>query len=89
MQHCGTRRLESERLVLRKFIIEGAKAMFQNWASDSEVTKYLTWPAHGSMDVSKMVLEDWIAKYSNENFYQWAVGILFFSLRITGMNAME
>ena len=75
MRHCGTKRLETERLVLRKFIIEDAEAMFRNWASDSEVTKYLTWPAHDSVDVTKMVLEDWIVKYSNQNFYQWAIAL--------------
>ena len=73
MRHCGTRRLESERLVLRKFVMEDAEAMFQNWASDSEVTKYLTWPPHDSVDVSRAVLQGWTAKYANENFYQWAI----------------
>ena len=32
MRHCGTIRLETERLVLRRFVIEDAQAMFQNWA---------------------------------------------------------
>lgn len=73
MKHCGTKRLETERLILRKFVIEDAKAMFENWASDLEVTKYLTWPAHDSVDASRMVLKDWIAEYPNENFYQWAI----------------
>ena len=73
MRHCGTKRLETERLVLRKFVIEDAQAMFRNWASDSEVTKYLTWPAHDSVEASRAVLEDWIAKYSMENYYQWAI----------------
>ena len=27
--------------------------MYRNWASDPEVTKYLTWPAHSGVDVSK------------------------------------
>ena len=75
MRHCGTLRLETNRLVLRKFVIEDAKAMFQNWASDSEVTKYLTWPAHDSVDVSRKVLEDWTAQYANKNFYQWAIAL--------------
>ena len=44
MRHCGTQLLETERLILRRFEIGDAEAMYKNWASDSEVTKYLTWP---------------------------------------------
>ena len=73
MKHCGTKRLETERLILRRFVMEDAEAMFQNWASDSEVTKFLTWPAHESVQTSKTVLEDWTAAYANETTYQWAI----------------
>ena len=37
MKHCGTQRLETDRLILRRFVIEDAEAMYQNWASDDEV----------------------------------------------------
>lgn len=73
MRHCGTQRLETERLILRRFVREDAEAMYKNWASDDEVTKYLTWPTHAGIDVSKAVIEDWVNSYSNENYYQWAI----------------
>ena len=73
MKHCGTQRLETERLILRRFVSEDAGAMYKNWASDDEVTKYLTWPTHPNVDVSKFVTEDWVNSYSNEKFYQWAI----------------
>lgn len=73
MRHCGTKKLETERLILRRFVIEDAEAMYRNWASDSEVTKYLTWPPHDSVGTSKAVLNDWVARYSDESFYQWAI----------------
>ena len=73
LKHCGTQTLETDRLLLRRFVIDDADAMFQNWASDPEVTKYLTWPAHTSVKVSKAVLEDWVSSYSHENYYQWAI----------------
>ena len=44
MQHKGTKSLQTNRLILRRFEESDAKAMFDNWASDSEVTKYLAWP---------------------------------------------
>lgn len=42
MNHIGTKTLETERLILRKFKDEDASDLFNNWASDSNVTKYLT-----------------------------------------------
>ena len=55
MNHKGTVALETERLILRRFYIEDADAMFKNWASDEEVTKYLTWPTHSDVSVSQTV----------------------------------
>ena len=46
MRLVGTRRIETNRLILRRFAVEDAQTMFDNWASDPEVTKYLTWPPH-------------------------------------------
>ena len=73
MNHCGTQRLETERLVLRKYVYEDAAAMYKNWASDKEVTKYLTWPAHSSQEVTQGVIKDWLNEYSNESYYHWAI----------------
>ncbi len=73
MRHCGTQLLETERLILRRFEIEDAQAMYTNWASDPDVTKYLTWPVHASADVSKTILKEWISSYSKDNYYQWAI----------------
>lgn len=73
MKHLGTRKIETSRLILRQFVSEDAQAMYENWASDPDVTKFLTWPAHGSMDVSKRVLNDWISHYEEDTFYQWAI----------------
>ena len=73
MNHCGTQRLETERLVLRRFVTEDTEAMFRNWASDPEVTKYLTWAAHVNMDVTRAILKDWTAAYANQSYYQWAI----------------
>lgn len=73
MKHLGTKKLETSRLILRPFTLEDAPAMYRNWASDPEVTRYLTWPAHGSVDISRMILQDWISHYEEDTFYQWAI----------------
>ena len=63
MNHKGTVTLETERLILRRFTMDDADAMFQNWASDDEVTKYLTWPTHTDVSVSKTVINSWLELY--------------------------
>lgn len=73
MKHLGTKKLETPRLILRRFTMEDAPAMYANWASDPEVTRYLTWPTHENVSVSAWVLGDWTSHYGEENFYQWAI----------------
>lgn len=75
MKHEGTIYLETEKLILRKFIEEDDEDMFNNWASDSEVTKFLTWPNHGSVQISREVINTWINSYSNLENYQWAIEV--------------
>lgn len=73
MKHLGTKTIETERLILRRFTMEDAQAMFDNWASDDNVTRYLTWPTHTSIDVTRMVLENWVTSYEKDDFYNWAI----------------
>ena len=73
MKHIGTKTIETQRLLLRRFTPEDAEAMYRNWASDSEVTRYLTWPTHESVDVSRWVVNDWVSHYGQDHYYQWAV----------------
>lgn len=73
MNHCCTQKLETDRLILRRYVIEDAAAMYNNWASDKEVTKYLMWQPHPSLEISRKVTEDWVNQYSDKSFYHWAI----------------
>lgn len=73
MKQLGIKKLETERLWLRRFTVEDAESMYNNWASDDEVTKYLTWPAHDSVETTKKSVEYWVSQYTNEDFYHWAI----------------
>lgn len=65
--------METDRLILRAFQSEDAEQMFYNWASDSRVTKYLTWSTHENVEVSKQILDSWINEKDNPQNYQWAI----------------
>lgn len=73
LNHQGTKKLETERLILRQFKIEDYVEMYNNWACEDVVTKFLTWQTHTNQDVTKSVLADWIPKYENKDFYNWAI----------------
>ena len=73
MNKTGTQRIETHRLILRPFRIEDAEDMFSNWASDPEVTRFLTWPTHTDADVSRAVLNSWIPQYEDGSFFNWAI----------------
>ena len=73
MNHTGTVTLKTPRLTLRPFTPDDAQDMFTNWASDPEVTKFLTWPTHTTMEVSQWVCNDWVSHYVELDYYQWAI----------------
>ena len=73
MKDLGTKRLETERLILRRFTLEDAEKMYENWAGDPEVTKFLTWPTHESAEISRQILKEWVAAYDNPEIYQWCI----------------
>jgi len=73
MNKTGTQRLETHRLILRQFRVEDAEDMFRNWASDPEVTRFLTWPAHQSVDVTRWLLGDWVSHYGDGGYFSWAI----------------
>ena len=41
LTHKGTKELTTKRLKLRRFTVDDAQDMFNNWASDAEVTKFV------------------------------------------------
>lgn len=73
LNHKGTLEIKTDRLRLRRFEHSDAQAMFENWASDGEVTKYLSWPTHVDISVTKKVISDWIESYKSNEFYHWAI----------------
>ncbi len=73
MNKTGTRTITTHRLILRQYRPEDAEDMYLNWASDPEVTKYLTWPTHTGPGVTRTVLGSWISRYEDGGFFNWAI----------------
>lgn len=82
MKHCGTQELETGRLVLRRLSVDDSEMMYNNWASDPEVTRYLRWNAHRTWTETAKLLNEWEKHYPDPAYYQWGIvekrsGVLF------------
>lgn len=73
IRHCGTKELQTPRLLLRRFTENDAQAMYENWASDPEVTRFLRFSPHESVEASRKTLAGWATKYSDLTHYIWAI----------------
>lgn len=75
MNLIGTKILNSQRLLLRPYVLEDAPTMFENWASRADNVTYVTWPPHESVAFTKQLLKEWIASYENPGFFHWVIAL--------------
>lgn len=73
LNHLGTKTLESERLILCTFKESDYQAMYDNWASNENVARYMTWKKHESPEVTKTLCKEWEDKSKADNYYNWIV----------------
>lgn len=73
MNHLGTIRLETERLILRRFEERDTETAFSVWTSDPKVTQYLRWKHHRSLTQMKELGLTWINKYNDPQWYHWVI----------------
>ena len=73
LMHKGTQPIETPRLILRKAVLEDAEPMYRNWASDPNVTKYLTWPTYENVETAYQILNLWASEYEKPDYYQWMI----------------
>lgn len=71
--HKGTQAIETPRLILRRAEMTDGEAMFRNWASDPDVTKFLTWPTYKSLEDTRPTLERWVNGYAKDDYYHWMI----------------
>ena len=73
MNHLGTVELNTPRLILRRFRQGDAEQMFRNYTGDPEVTRFLTWPTHTSVEGTQGYLDMALKEYDSEKTYRWAI----------------
>ena len=88
MKDVGTKVLETDRLVLRRFNENDYIEMYDNWASDEEVTKYVSFNPHQDYNETKEILNEWIKDYDNGS-YNWVVELKDTHEIIGNINVIE
>ena len=94
MRHAGTQEIETPRLILRRLGPEDAGMMYENWANDPQVTRFLRWEPHQSVAETRELLAAWAMLYPNDDYYQWgivekATGQLFGTISIFTSSSAE
>ena len=72
LRHKGSMTLYTARMTLRAFTLQDDWAMFENWASDPEVARYMRGKAHKSVALTRQVLESWCC-HGRKRSYHWAL----------------
>ena len=73
MKHVGTQVIKTMRLILRKLELADAEMMFRNWTSDNEVTRFLRWDSHKTIDDTINMIQNWIDNYQSDSTYYWGI----------------
>ena len=73
MKHNGTTTLAAEKVILRRFEISDAAAMYHNFYSDPDAMRFLPWNVHAEISETARHLAGYIVGYSNADFYAWTI----------------
>ena len=66
-------RIRTPRLLLRRPVASDAQPMFDAYASDPEVTRFLTWPTHESVERAHAFLRRCDAVWADGSAFPWAI----------------
>jgi ribosomal-protein-alanine N-acetyltransferase len=87
-------KLSTDRLFLRFPVSHDADIIFRKYAQDLEVTKYLIWQPHETIDVTREYIQKCILSWKNGDAFPWIIVrkednevIGMFELRIDGFRA--
>lgn len=65
--------IKTSRLHLRKPLIEDAHEVFRNYGSDPEVTRFLTWPTHRTVEDAFEAMLARLAHWEQGSEFSWSI----------------
>lgn len=73
LTHIGTKTIETDRLILRKFRYTDDEAMLKNWIADEKIQSMYSEPAYKTKPAVKGILDKYISSYEKSDYYRWAI----------------
>ena len=73
MNLIGTKKLETERLILRRLKAKDSKEAFDNWCSNPNVARFTLWDAHKDVSVTERLYSMWEKEYEFNDTFRWIV----------------
>ena len=65
--------ITTPRLKLRSPVIEDAPAIFEQYAQDEEVTKYMTWRSHSNIKTTQKYIQRCLDELTAKTAYFWVI----------------
>ena len=74
MKDLGTKTLETERLILRKFELNDVEELFYNgYITDEIMAKNMSWSPCKNIEEQYNIIKKWIEQYENNDYYRWLI----------------
>lgn len=73
MKSISTQMLQTEHLILRRFVESDVEAMFQNWASSAEELTYFIRNPHTNLEVIRNSICNQVGSYTNPSYYKQVI----------------
>ncbi len=73
MKMAGTKTIETQRLILRKFCLDDVSDVHKNWSSDEEVQFWYGEPVYKEMADTQKLIEKYVEASVNEDNFRWAL----------------
>ena len=75
MKYAKLEELKTKHLLLRKMRLEDVECYYERIGSSEDVTKYMLWQPHQSVQESKESVEKVLSRYEAGNSYTWAIAL--------------
>ena len=73
LTHVGTKTIETDRLILRRFKYSDNKSMRRYWISDKKIQSLYSEPVYTTEKEVKELLDKYIGSYEKDDYYRWAI----------------
>ena len=75
MKYAQFEELRTEHLLLRKIRREDVETYYERVGSSEDVTRYMLWQPHESIEESKKSIEKVLTRYEEDRCYTWAIAL--------------